>query len=195
MKTNNDEKRERILSVARDSFARYGYKKTSMDEIAGAARVGKGTIYLYYKDKEGLFFSVILREAERLREQVMRAVDKKSTAVEKVEGMFHGVLESLQENPFLDRILARDTEIIAKHLIPLIRQVEDAAVLMIQEILVQGMEEGTIRPLDPKLAAYTLYKIYQSFGYARTLDDKDFNIKKIKEFVTEFVRRGIENAE
>src|SRR5712691_6843437 len=54
----DEEKRTRILHEAQSFFIRYGVKRTSIDEIARAADIAKGTLYLYYESKEMLFAEV-----------------------------------------------------------------------------------------------------------------------------------------
>ena len=50
-----DAKREAIFDAALELFGRYGYRRTSIDDIARAAGVAKGTVYLYVENKEALF--------------------------------------------------------------------------------------------------------------------------------------------
>src|SRR5260370_33959883 len=52
------EKRTRIVQEAQSLFIRYGVKRTSIDEVARAADIAKGTLYLYYESKEVLFAEV-----------------------------------------------------------------------------------------------------------------------------------------
>src|SRR5712692_3984566 len=54
----DNEKRMRILQAAQSLFIRYGIKRTSIDEVARAADIAKGTLYLYYDSKEMLFAEV-----------------------------------------------------------------------------------------------------------------------------------------
>lgn len=51
-------KRERLIAAAAQVFAAKGYRKATMDEIARLAGTAKGTVYLYFKDKESLFYAV-----------------------------------------------------------------------------------------------------------------------------------------
>jgi AcrR family transcriptional regulator len=51
-------KRERLVTAAAQVFAARGYRNATMDEIAQAAGTAKGTLYLYFKDKEALFYAV-----------------------------------------------------------------------------------------------------------------------------------------
>ncbi|MBC7660063.1 MAG: TetR/AcrR family transcriptional regulator [Chitinophagaceae bacterium] len=50
-----EDKDQRILEAAKTLFGRYGMKKTSIEEIAQAAGLGKGTVYLYFKSKDEIF--------------------------------------------------------------------------------------------------------------------------------------------
>jgi len=50
-----DGKREAILAAALELFGRYGYRRTSIDDIARQAGIAKGTVYLYVENKEALF--------------------------------------------------------------------------------------------------------------------------------------------
>jgi AcrR family transcriptional regulator len=52
------DKRARILGAAQQLFLRYGVKRTSIDDVALAAQIAKGTVYLYYKSKNELFAAV-----------------------------------------------------------------------------------------------------------------------------------------
>ncbi|MGZ5968756.1 MAG: TetR/AcrR family transcriptional regulator, partial [Polyangiales bacterium] len=55
-------KKECILTEAGKAFTRFGFKKTSVDEIAKKAGVAKGTVYLAAESKEDLFYQVLHRE-------------------------------------------------------------------------------------------------------------------------------------
>ena len=59
-----EEVRTHIVGVARKIFTRYGFRKTTMEEIAAASRKGKSSIYYYFKSKEEIFRAVVEREAE-----------------------------------------------------------------------------------------------------------------------------------
>jgi len=52
-------RQEEILAAAFKVFAKHGYEATRMDEVARQAGIAKGTIYLYFRDKERLFRAVV----------------------------------------------------------------------------------------------------------------------------------------
>ncbi|MFZ5481433.1 MAG: TetR/AcrR family transcriptional regulator [Myxococcota bacterium] len=74
------EKKERILDAATRLFARYGFRKTSIDEVAAEAGVGKGTVYLTCESKEDLFFQVVHREVRAWVAHVARDIDPRVPA-------------------------------------------------------------------------------------------------------------------
>jgi AcrR family transcriptional regulator len=69
-RTAPDDVRDVILDAADSLFQRYGYQKTTVDDIAREARIGKGTIYLHFKSKEAVALSCLSRLNERLFERM-----------------------------------------------------------------------------------------------------------------------------
>lgn len=69
-----DQTREKILSVAARMFGKYGYQKTTVDEIARAAHKAKGSVYYYFKSKEELFLAVVTQEINMLKSGLTRVI-------------------------------------------------------------------------------------------------------------------------
>lgn len=65
-----EETRDKILSVANKLFSRFGFHKTSMDEIARIARKAKGSLYYHFASKEDLFKEVVSKEIADLKVQL-----------------------------------------------------------------------------------------------------------------------------
>ncbi len=66
--------REKIVLSASKIFSRYGFKKTTMEEIASALNKGKSSIYYYFKSKEEIFEAVIDHEAQVLRNELSKVI-------------------------------------------------------------------------------------------------------------------------
>jgi len=71
--------REFIGDVAKELFSHFGFKKTSMDDIAQKAQVAKGTIYNYFKNKEDLIQYVMRKEGETLISKIKEVILNKPT--------------------------------------------------------------------------------------------------------------------
>ncbi len=109
----SDERRlreERLLDVATTLLVRWGYRKTTIDDVAREAGVGKGTIYLHWKDKNELFRAAIWREQQRYSEEVKRriAADPEGGLLHRVTT--HGMLASLS-NPLMAAIIRGKSDI------------------------------------------------------------------------------------
>ena len=87
LKKEFENKKEYILKSAQNIFGLFGLKKTTIDDISKNARIGKGTLYNYFKNKEDLFFAVVEREKNELKEHIKIELDKNKdkTAKEKFE--------------------------------------------------------------------------------------------------------------
>ena len=70
-----DKTKNKILSVANELFSRFGFHKTSMDEIAKIARKAKGSLYYHFKSKEELFREVVSIEMKSLKDQLSVIVE------------------------------------------------------------------------------------------------------------------------
>ncbi len=67
-----ESKKQIILEIATRVFSKYGYSKTSLDEVAEEARIAKGTIYYYFKNKQELFLNVVTAQAELFISEIRR---------------------------------------------------------------------------------------------------------------------------
>src|SRR5258705_8544006 len=74
------EKKESILTAATRLFDRFGFKKTSVDQIAKDAGVAKGTVYLAADTKEDLFYQAIHREVRAYTAELAKLIDPRKPA-------------------------------------------------------------------------------------------------------------------
>jgi AcrR family transcriptional regulator len=78
-----DDTRDKILKVAVRIFSRYGFQKTTMDEIARTAHKAKGSVYYYFNSKEDLFRAVVQYEINEIKSGLTRVIiqHKETTAM------------------------------------------------------------------------------------------------------------------
>lgn len=82
------EVKEKIVQAAITTFSKYGYDKTRMDDIAESAKLGKGTLYLYFKSKEELFYAISENSIKELKEQLSKLFSKKEDLVHDAEKFY-----------------------------------------------------------------------------------------------------------
>ena len=88
--TESNPKAETILDAAERLFVRYGYRKSSMDDVAREAGTAKGTVYLYYAGKEALFRALL----ERIGRTVLEASQLAAAAPQPFAERLFGVLNA-----------------------------------------------------------------------------------------------------
>jgi TetR/AcrR family transcriptional regulator, mexJK operon transcriptional repressor len=90
----NPSKREQILEGARTCFFAHGYQGASMNDIALAAGVSKGTLYAYYADKQALFAAVIAFECSDIAERNF-VFDPDATLADSLRNLGRGLLSAI----------------------------------------------------------------------------------------------------
>jgi AcrR family transcriptional regulator len=81
----HDAVRRRIFEAARRRIERYGYRHTTIEEIAGDAGVAKGTVYLYFPGKEDLVVAIVSQMLERLEARMRASARGRGTAASRLE--------------------------------------------------------------------------------------------------------------
>lgn len=94
-------KRDTILQAAAQAFSRLGFRKTSIGDIAQAAGVAKGTIYLAAKSKEDLFYQAVLRDLRDWLASLARLIDPRRPAHELFEVLALASVEYFEAHPLV----------------------------------------------------------------------------------------------
>ena len=104
------EKQNRIVAAATERFARFGFKKTSIDEIAADAGVGKGTVYLMAESKEDLFYQVVHKELRAWVAECASHIDPRKPADELLLSLTISAFGYLEARPLVKDLLLANYE-------------------------------------------------------------------------------------
>jgi AcrR family transcriptional regulator len=160
-----------IIEKAKNRFERFGYKKTTMDEISKDCRISKKTLYAYFKGKENLFRYLLLDESHKATEEIFAQINGVTDPVEQLKKLVKTAVEYYNQDQLITRILKDEEALYATVLNKEYRQeVEEALIPSIAEIIRQGKKCGKIRDTDVNIAAYIGLKLFQAFSYMRTRD-------------------------
>lgn len=94
---NKEEYRQRIITISGEIFSRYGFKKTTMEEIAAGLKMGKSSIYYYFTGKEDIFKAVVLNEANILRSELTKAIKSVDSPIEKMRNYVFVRMKSFEK--------------------------------------------------------------------------------------------------
>lgn len=152
------DKRDRILKAAVKVFARAGFHATRVSEVAKAAGVADGTIYLYFKSKEELLTSLFEDRVEKLLAHVKEQLPKQKNAPERLRAIIDmqlGLLEGERELAEVITVILRQStkimkELAAPHFL--------AYLDLIAKVIAEGQAAGDFRrDVSPNLAARAIF--------------------------------------
>lgn len=186
-------RRADILEAARGLFERYGFKKTTMDEIARAAGITKPTIYTYFKGKKDILVGLVEWEASQVLQAGLATRNEKASAPEQLAGMFLAVDDFLRKDTFLQGIATRDPDIITPEVINIAFGFERRIIEAVAKILEQGMGEGTVRRTDPKLLAYATVRLHEAFTFTAFFDQEGYTPEQINAFFLEMMTAAVQH--
>ena len=186
------DKKEIILDVAQRLFSRFGLAKTTVDEIARLARIGKGTIYYYFRSKEAIFEEVIDKEYAFLKEKIREAIDREETPQRKLRAFvmtkmlylkelanYYSTLydEYLEHYSFVEKARKRNFE-------------EEMAI--VQLILDEGIKKGIFSIEDTRLTALGIISALKGLEYPWTFESDIPGLEKSVDVLLNILFKGIE---
>ena len=149
-----------ILDAALDVFVRQGFAATRIQDVAAAAGVTTGTIYLYFPGKEALFEAAVLAAMDRIFTPSEQRVEQhtgaaESLLVELMRRWWKAVAldPRLAALPVLVEAESDRFPQLARHYV---EQVLERGCAMWQRVLQRGIDQGEFRPHDTALAARLL---------------------------------------
>ena len=159
-----------ILDAALKVFARYGYKKSTLEDIASELGMTNTAMYAYASSKRDLYERTVSFVMKRWQSGVEQAVDAKTTAMdkntaqEKMAALCESALYYLAQDLEFCALLKSDPQIFP--MFPTVDPYEEInrdSVRMIERILLFGQETGEFRTVDAPAVSEVLFSIYKNF--------------------------------
>jgi AcrR family transcriptional regulator len=175
----SEERKQQILQAAVRVFSRQGLANTRMDDIAEAASLSKGTLYLYYKSKEDLTTAIIQQlfdpdieslqaldtpeksATERLytyAQQLIDSIERFSEIYPLIVEFYASALRESSHRELLNRYFAHYRESLAG-------------------IIAQGTATGEFKPVDPHQTATTLTALFEGTALLSILNTASFDFR------------------
>lgn len=155
---------EIILKAALGAFAKFGYKKATLEDIAGELGMTNSSIYAYASSKKELYEQAVRYVMLRWQGSVKKMVAKQSTAAEKLRTLCESALRYLVGDAEFCALLKNDPAIFP--MFPTVdpyEDINDGSVRMIKEILLIGEKSGEFRSLHIDETAEVIFSLYKSF--------------------------------
>lgn len=190
-KKEKEEVRKEIIQVARGLFSRYGFRKTTMEDIAHATHKGKSSLYYYFPNKEEVFHAVIMHEAAILRKALQEHTEHIHDAAQKLKAHIRIRMKTMKT------LVGHYNE--AKHehdshysFIENLRETFDRdEAEAIREILDEGIRQGQFQLIDTSLAAKALVTALKGLEYPLVWQGEHDDLEKRLEKMTKILFFGL----
>ncbi|MCD6508216.1 TetR/AcrR family transcriptional regulator [Candidatus Poribacteria bacterium] len=189
---NREERKRFIIERARELFARYGMKKTTMGDIASTCGMGKASLYYYFRSKEDIFRAVIRMEFEIFKRKAEESLSKakspqdkirayiwtRSTVLRKMANYYETFTsEYLEHYGFVERERQRLT---------------DWEIETMRSILEEGVRQGVFEISDTKLTAVVLVFALKGLEFPWMVEQDIIELEHAIDLLLPVLFRGIE---
>ncbi len=150
---NREVVREKIIQAAAQMFGRFGFKKTTVDDIAQILRKGKSSIYYYFNSKEEIFEAVVIKEARHFDGEINKILNSVLSPAEKLRKHVHLRMEMVNRLVNYFELLKNDdlsTLVFARKIR---KKYDDQEVQIIKRILREGIDSGVFKVTDVELSS------------------------------------------
>ena len=171
-------RQNQILDVAAEVFSMKGFASTQVDEIADLAGLGKGTVYRYFKDKKNLFFSVVDRGMDNLRDSVLEAMAKEKEPLDKIKKAIEIYLKFFEKHSSLIGILIHEQSEFQKRIQKKYFNRYYKHINKMEEIFHQGIAKYQIKKIDVRDAINVLTNMLNGLVYMWQIEGRKYPLTK-----------------
>ena len=185
------EKKELIRLSATKIFAKEGFYKTKVQDIADDAEIAVGTVYIYYKNKDGILDYIFEAQHKKIVTFSEELEKKDIPPLEKIKKLLKFHFKQLKNNPDLAKVLSQESRSPIENEMKWVKNDSIGVPEIFQKMLDESKQEGEIRDINTELFGAIIFFIGRETAYllqVRGKKDKQYNV--FKELVT-FIINGI----
>lgn len=187
------EKENRLMEKALKLFTEKGVNNTSIQDIADEAGVGKGTFYLYFKDKYDIRDKVIANCSNKLFADALSALNKSyiKNFEDQIIFVINYILDELNKNKILLKLISKNLSFgifntTISNLSNLSNIANDTETLY--DMFVNKVNENNINLKNPKVTLFTIIELVSSTGFNSILYNEPLPLEQYKPYLYSVIR-------
>lgn len=193
-----EERRRQILRAAVEVFAERGFAEATISEIADAAGLAHGTVYLYFKSKVDVFQSLVSAFVEQIIADVNGAgalEDGSGRLADDLYRVFHRALAQCARNPRAAAVCMRETAGGQQELAAGLQELTRSLLDQVAARIARAIDAGEVRPVAPDLAAYLVVSllgvaIHRLLSLGPPGQEPD-RVERLSREIVDFVQLGL----
>lgn len=171
-----ENKKAQVLKASINVFARYGYHKTTLDDIAKQLGIKKNTLYYYFTNKEAIFNEIIKSEAEEFITSLNEEIKKHKSTEKKLGIVLKKIIYYAKERSNLFSISFKIFIEIGEIIENSHNEFRLAIQKIITELLKDGVKKGELKKHNSSEIAEDIFIIISSLQY------KEYHSNQITSF-------------
>src|ERR1700682_2745572 len=148
-----------ILSTACGLFARQGYMRSSIAELADACKLSRGALYHYFDSKEAILFAILDAHVREMIQHVEAALALGGQTLVQFRNVIRAIVEVNAKSPNEQRVLIHDLSFLNEDEQQIIKNLERQLVDIVTDLLVRLDAEGRIVKRTKKIYTMILFGI------------------------------------
>ncbi|CAM3492359.1 MULTISPECIES: TetR/AcrR family transcriptional regulator [Saccharibacillus] len=188
------DRREQVLHAAAQSFSLFGYKATTMDQVAKIANVGKGTIYTFFENKEELFDEILLDAIRELRRRAEAEIHAERPFYENVYQALDAILEFREEHELFIKLSQELRDIGTPQARAALFKVESVVLEFLERIIRESMDKGAIRRGSVEVIAFGMLKLFIALTGEWEMHHEPMTKEELKGHMFTFLTEGFTAA-
>jgi AcrR family transcriptional regulator len=154
------DRRKMIVEAATKSFSLFGYKATTMDQVAKLANVGKGTIYTFFKNKEELFEEIISSLVKEMIVEAEAVIEPGKPFTENVHSALYRILEFRTQHQLMIKLVQEEADMGTLAVSEMLQHVENEIIDYLKVKIETAVAKGLIPTVDTEITSFLLLKMY-----------------------------------
>jgi len=187
-------RREEILKVAERVFAQNGFYNSTVAEIAKESEFAIGTIYQFFKNKEELYYTMMIEKFDLLYTTLLTEVGKNTKCLEKLSALVEGVLSFIEQNVDFFKIFTWELNVLKSNMENKLKeQLIDkhfAYVKLTGNIIKEGIHEGVLKEGNAHDLSSALLGIINVFSFNWILNQQQDSLKNKSSLVLNIFLNG-----
>lgn len=185
------DRKQNIIEAAAKSFSLFGYKATTMDQVAKIANVGKGTIYTFFENKEELFKEIVDDLVQQIGRVAASAIKEDQTFHENLHAALYGVLDFRKSHQLAIKIAQEGRELNTPAVKEASIMLETAVLTFIKQELQRAIKKGEIKKCNTDITAYVMLKMYVSLVFDWELEHEPLSKEEISDIFENILISGL----
>ena len=154
------DRRHEILEAAMTSFSLFGYKATTIEQVAKIAKVGKGTVYTFFENKQELLQEVVITMIREMKTETDSIINASVCFMDNVHESLMHLLKFRERHLLFAKLLEEEKQLRTPEVMRMLRRIEVEIVSYVASRIQVAIDKGEVRACNPELVAYLTLKSY-----------------------------------